>query len=193
MLVLLFMIYYSLGQVRHGRKCLTFDQYMQLTRQQYDKYYSNRTNQPIANIILTSEQASILTRRHNYNTSSNFRFRFVVNENDAGQGTGDPNEYGASVGGPNADAIMMVSSFATLKMQLMAKYTVVNCCSHFHRMILDLLRAGCGAVAKPEFRCLQEMEDPQFHLCCAWDKEERCQRALQKFRRQYKNATQDYA
>jgi prenyltransferase beta subunit len=173
--------------------CLTFAQYMQLTRQQYEKYI-NATNQPtkIATVILTSEQASIVARRHNYSTSTDFPFQFVVNEKDAGQGTGEPEQYGIISGGPDADKIML-STLVALKMQLMAKYTVVNCCSSFHRMILDLLRAGCGAAAEPEFRCLQEMEDPQYHLCCKWDQDEQCQQAMLKFRDRYENATQNYS
>jgi hypothetical protein len=178
--------------------CLRFDQYMQLADQQYQKY--NHRNEPfvpqrkIASIILSSESSTILSRRHNYTTSSKFPFRFVLNENDVGQGHGDPNRYETTSGHANITASqIMVSTMVALKMQLMAKYSVVNCCSGFHRMMLDLLRSGCGVVTKPVFQCLQDMNDPQFHVCCGWEHTKRCKTAREAFQKVYQERPQDYS
>jgi hypothetical protein len=158
---------------------------MQLAVQQYTNY-STGTDK-VASIVLTSEAASMMTHRHNYSTSSQFPFRFVVNVDDVTQGTGTPRRYRAK------DAyLVMLSTMAAMKMQLMPKYSVVNCCSSFHQVILDLLRSGCGAVKSPDFRCLQETDDPRFHVCCEWNRDERCRRSFDDFRKAYENNTKDF-
>jgi hypothetical protein len=87
----------------------------------------------------------------------------------------------------------MISALVAIKMQLMAKYTVVNCCSSFHRMMIDMLRSGCGAVAKPEFRCLQEMEDAQYQICCSWDDDERCVKVFDDFQDKFNETMMNFA
>jgi hypothetical protein len=154
---------------------------MQLVVQQYNKYRytsSNETQQSqqkIASLVLTSESKSMMKARNNYSTSSEFPFTFVVNRDDVAQGTGVPRRYRAM----DAHKVML-STMAALKLQLLPKYTVVNCCSNFHQMMLDMLRVGCGAAKRPAFQCLQETDDPQFHVCCQWSPEERCKKAFEE-------------
>lgn len=159
--------------------CLTFDQYMQWALQQYNKYSNNATTQNVASLVLTSESGSMMRARYKYNDLNEFPFRFVVNADDTTQGTGIPRKYRGKNKGAHE---VMLSTMAALKLQLMPKYSVANCCSNFHQMILDLLRAGCGAVRNPVFQCLQEADDPQFHVCCQWTSEERCKRVFEELR-----------
>jgi hypothetical protein len=162
---------------------------MQLVKQQYHKY-GNGTDR-IASIVLTSETPAILSSRFDYNTSADVPFRFVVNERDVMQAHGDPQWYeNTPHAGPTQ---IMVSSLAAIQMQLLSKYIVVNCCSTFHLMMLDMIRSGCGATSEPEFRCLQDMEDPQFHVCCGWDSDERCEKVKLEFRRDFQNHSNVYA
>jgi hypothetical protein len=163
---------------------------MQLTTQQYHKYWKEKSDPKIASIVLTSEAASVLSRRHNYTTSPEFPFRFVWNQNDVAQGHGEPNRFNESAHGP---AKIMISTLVAIKMQLMAKYTVANCCSAFHRVMVDLLRAGCGAVAEPDFRCLQEVDDPQYRLCCVWEADKRCVMAMKEFQETFQNRMSEFS
>jgi len=65
----------------------------------------------------------------------------------------------------------MLSSISSLKLQLMARVSIGNCCSNFHAMLSDLMLAGCGAASDNKFMCLQEYDDPLLRVCCGWHKQ----------------------
>lgn len=159
---------------------------MELALQQYNKFSNGSA--ALASLVLTSEAASMMGARYNYSTSSDFPFQFVVNDDDVTQGTGHPRKYMWM----DAHKIML-SSMVAIVLQLMPKYIVANCCSSFHQVMLDLLRVGCGAVKTPDFRCLQETDDPQFHVCCGWSRDEPCLKQLEEFRKVLANNTQAFA
>jgi hypothetical protein len=95
---------------------------------------------------------------------SDFPFQFVLNSADVSQGTGSPKNYGQNDTYTND---IMVHSFVALKMQLLSKHFVVNYCSSFHVLMMDLIKHGCGAFPPPTFHCMQELPDP-YWICCAW-------------------------
>lgn len=158
-------------------ECLSFDQYMQIAR---NFSLQNKTTsrqiaeEEIRNIILTSESKEMLQARHRYNTDENFLFTLVANDKDVAQGTGNPKEYDKmNARNITADDIML-STMTSLNMQLMAAYTVGNCCSNFHKLMLEFLSRGCGAAPRNKFECLQENKNPEFRLCCQWSSNQEC-------------------
>lgn len=139
----------------------------------WEKAQINRS--AVANIILTTESKRVMEDMKRFEATSKetlpFSYRFITNSHDVLQGTGFPDHYGANV---TADDVML-SSVASLKLQLLAKTSVGNCCSNFHGLLFHFLRGGCGAARGNEATiCLQQLEDPELRVCCAWDKSETC-------------------
>jgi hypothetical protein len=119
-------------------------------------------------------------------TTANFPFRFVVNEEDVQQGGGWPAKYG-----DKANSVM-VSTFVALKMQLLSKHFVANCCSRFHEVMMDLIRNGCGASSSPTIHCMQELDDEQFQLCCFNTFTKKCRKQIHDYRKYLEEHGPDY-
>ena len=116
--------------------------------------------------------------------TSKAEFQFITNHLDVTQNTGFMNNDWSD---DNADKIML-SAMSSLKVHLMNKITLGNCCSNFHLLLKDLLEEGCGAAVTnrrssstqeeeemgSRFQCLQEHPDEQYRVCCAWDQSDRC-------------------
>ena len=158
-------------------ECLSFDQYMQIAR---NLSLKNKTKsrqiaeEEMRNIILTSESKEMLQARHRYNADENFPFTLIANDKDVAQGTGNPREYNKmNSRNITADDIML-STMSSLNMQLMAAHTVGNCCSNFHKLMMEFLSRGCGAAPRNKFECLQENKNPEFRLCCQWSSNQEC-------------------
>lgn len=77
----------------------------------------------------------------------------------------------------------MLSSMSSLKLQLLPRVSVGNCCSNFHAMLNDFLSEGCGAAKFNSFLCLQEHDDPLLQICCGWHHD--CIQRKRMFREQY--------
>jgi hypothetical protein len=128
-------------------------------------------------IVLTTESESIYRDKTKFESdplqqhSVPFPYQFVSNDHDVRQGTGLPTNFAKHTA--TADEIMM-SAISSLKTQLMARFTVGNCCSNFHLLLFDFLRDGCGAARDNVGQCLQENEDPEFRVCCMWSKTDEC-------------------
>jgi hypothetical protein len=120
-------------------------------------------------VIVTTESPDILYARRNYSMNASWPFKFIVNEADVGQNSGHPSSFGEG----RADEVML-SSVVALKMQLMAKTTVGNCCSGFHKLMAEFLSRGCGATNTNHFECLQENENPEFRSCCQYSNSQKC-------------------
>lgn len=120
-------------------------------------------------VILTTESPVILNAHNNYSMNASWPAKFIVNEDDVGQNSGYPNDFGAG----RADDVML-STVVALKMQLMSESTVGNCCSGFHKLMAEFLSRGCGASATNHFECLQENENPEFRSCCQYSSNEKC-------------------
>ena len=131
-------------------------------------------NNAVANIILTTEDEKVMRDMKTFDpTSIPFSYRFITNDRDVLQGTGFANDF-EKIRNITADQVML-SSLAALKLQLGAKYSVGNCCSNFHNLLFDFLRDGCGAAQDTVAMCLQEMEQAEYRVCCAWDKSDECE------------------
>jgi len=167
-------------------ECLSFDQYMQIATRVAEKAAETRRGSEAEmihkHIVLTSESLPILQARFNYTSNASFPFKFVANDADVAQGTGAPGAFRAmSKINITADDIML-STIMALKMQLLTESTVGNCCSNFHKMMVEFLGNGCGAARRNNFECLQENENPEFRLCCMWSRSKECR---QKDRKQH--------
>jgi hypothetical protein len=128
-------------------------------------------------IIVTSEAPAMREAQEKFEKHGllPFNFRFVNNDHDHSQGTGNPIRMGEMVTNKTVtmDEIML-SAISSLKIQLHARYTIGNCCSNFHLLMFDFLRDGCGASRDQLSECMQDNEDPEFRLCCQWTKTDEC-------------------
>jgi hypothetical protein len=148
--------------------CYGFDTYMTLMRRMWDDQLQPPPGTKKGDIFLTTEDKIVMTSRLDYERNESFPFRFIVNENDVLQGSGEPTSFKG-----RADSIML-ASIVSMKLQLQSKFLVVNCCSNFHLIMFDLFLEGCGAVPDSQPMCLQEHPDPQFHICCGWTRSSEC-------------------
>eukprot|EP00521_Asterionellopsis_glacialis_P016012 CAMPEP_0195309498 /NCGR_PEP_ID=MMETSP0707-20130614/38767_1 /TAXON_ID=33640 /ORGANISM="Asterionellopsis glacialis, Strain CCMP134" /LENGTH=273 /DNA_ID=CAMNT_0040373795 /DNA_START=1285 /DNA_END=2106 /DNA_ORIENTATION=- len=159
-------------------ECLSFDQYMKLMGQIWKK--NEGALQGAADIVLTSESEQILAEKEKYETNATlkslvpFDYRFITNDGDVMQGTGNPNNFAANLINETSADDIMLSAITSLKTQLKAGFSVGNCCSNFHNLIFDFLRDGCGAAEENWSQCLQENEDPELRVCCQWTKTDEC-------------------
>lgn len=170
-------------------ECLSFPQYMKLMGQVWTnnqgpiRETANRRSLPEAvtnaHIVLTTEAESIFRDKAKFESdpqqrkSVPFDYQFVTNDEDVRQGTGLPANFGKHVKNVTADDIML-SAVSSIQTQLMARFTVGNCCSNFHLLLFDFLRDGCGAARDNDAQCLQENKDPEFRVCCQWSKTDEC-------------------
>jgi hypothetical protein len=172
-------------------ECLEFPQYMRVIGQIWNKHKSSILNPSqgqgtwVSNtsIVLTSESQSVLKDKETFENNFTltrtvpFSYRFITNDHDVMQSTGDPNIFDksnrVSTNKVSQDEVML-SAISSLKAQLMAKFTVGNCCSNFHLLLFDFLQDGCGAATENVGQCLQENEDPEFRVCCMWSKSAEC-------------------
>lgn len=150
-----------------------------------------KSNDDLVNIVVTSESREILRQHQRYasdvrnSNQSLANPRFIWNHRDVAQDTGYLEEVLIS-SGDSANAFnstadeMMLSALSSLRVQLQTGVALGNCCSNFHLLIKDLLDQGCGATDTSHFQCLQDHEDPAYHICCSWDQSPRCQMRRQQ-------------
>jgi len=137
-------------------------------------------------IIVTTESASVLKEKDTFLADTSlvkrtvpFKFEFILNEHDIQQDSGNPRdnipEHNLDVvlEENNADKVML-SMISSLQLQLLARYSIGNCCSNFHRIIFELLDGGCGAAYESGPECLQTNPNPEFRICCVWDTSNEC-------------------
>ena len=170
-------------------ECLSFPQYMKVVAQKWKVQQKSiiqsatalnaAANQTFF-IILTSESQSILHDKELFENDDTlrqsvpFRYQFLTNEHDVMQSTGLPKDFMKNMTHGATHEDIMLSAISSLKAQLMAKFTVGNCCSNFHLLLFDFLQDGCGAAKDNIAQCLQDNEDPEFRICCMWSKTDEC-------------------
>uniref|UniRef100_A0A7S0AWF5 Uncharacterized protein n=1 Tax=Minutocellus polymorphus TaxID=265543 RepID=A0A7S0AWF5_9STRA len=71
---------------------------------------------------------------------------------------------------------VVYSAISTVYFQLHSTATLGNGCSHFHNLVLQFFRAGCGVSSDNRGELLQELKDPRFYLCCEKRANPRCMR-----------------
>jgi hypothetical protein len=138
-------------------------------------------------IIFTTESKQMVGDQavfmnQSLSNSSQLKYRFVANRYDVIP------DYGHGVRRPLINATadqVMLSAVSSLKLQLMARLTIGNCCSGFDITMNSFLSEGLGAASSSSFECLQENENPEFRLCCHQNRicQEVRDAEIQKFRR----------
>ena len=117
-------------------------------------------------VILTSESKDILQSRLAYiPKNESFPFEFIVNEEDVGQGSGNPNSFASSQNGFTPDDVM-ISSLVSMKMQIHSESMILNSCSNFHILIGTLVHVGCSRTNYSE--TLLQNDNPEFRMKCLW-------------------------
>jgi len=153
---------------RRESECLTFDQYMEVVKEfgaRRSAITKDESGSVHNKIILTTESKNILESRHGYTAKNgDFPYEFIVNEEDVGQGSGNPNAF--TRGSYTADDVM-ISSMVSLKLQLHANSLLLNTCSNFHVLIGAMKDAGCGLASYAEV--MKDNVNPEFRLKCGWD------------------------
>jgi len=157
-------------------ECLTFAQYMEAATKLWERHGPVSSNQNLTSVIVTTESLSVLNEQQEYAANFSKRhvdlpFRFILNRRDVAQDTGFVKKIRSTTTADEA----MLSALSSFQVQLYTRVTVGNCCSNFHLLLGDLLVEGCGASHEHYLQCLQDHEDPEFRMCCAWDKSEECQ------------------
>ena len=117
-------------------------------------------------IVVTSETKELIMSRLRYMPkNSSFPFDFLVNEQDAGQGTGDPKtRIWLTTGADN----IMISSLISLQLQLYPESLAYNSCSNWHKVIASLFRNGCGLARDFYLESLQNNDNKEFRVRCNW-------------------------
>jgi hypothetical protein len=137
------------------------------------------------NVLLTSESRKVFQEQQEFlhNTAlqeatSPFPFRIITNS----EGDVHPIQKNWRSHSPYLNFTSdqnMIAALSSLQIQLLAKYTIGNCCSNFHQLLFDFLKAGCGKVQTSNnatmttsggggqgAECLQSNENPELRLCC---------------------------
>jgi hypothetical protein len=172
---------------RFESECLSFEQHMKVVTQIWKRNIFNQTEtrtttRPILNVLLTSESQSVFDEQQKFvknqtlrDTITPFPLRFITNDGDVNH---IKKFWHVPVNNSTADQ-SVVAALSSLQAQLVAKYTVGNCCSNFHNVLFDLLRGGCGFFpddGSGKAECLQNNENPEFQVCCSPKKTSQCAR-----------------
>ena len=173
-------------------ECLSFEQYMRVMVQIWNRHQQNITMAmkqaavDKVSIVLTTESASVLQDKDDFlaNTSHvqkiiPFDFEFIMNDFDIQQDSGNPQN---NLPEHNLDQVLdenkadqvMLSMISSLQLQLLSRYAIGNCCSNFHRLLFELMDAGCGAPYDRFAECLQWNQEAEFRICCLWDQSDEC-------------------
>lgn len=169
-------------------ECLAFPQYMKVMGQIWNTHQEvigqsashHGAINGTTSIVLTTESQSVLRDKEKFEkdvmlrATVPFQYQFVTNDHDIMQSTGLPKNFIKNTNNVATLDEIMLSAISSLKAQLMAKFTIGNCCSNFHLMLFDFLQDGCGAAKDNIGQCLQDNEDPEFRLCCMWSKTDEC-------------------
>jgi hypothetical protein len=151
---------------RRESTCLSFERYMELANDTFQKYGYNRENNGTStgrsrhSVVVTTEDSAVANETRNYPSK---HFPLIINKADAQQDTGKPSNYKYKT----QAASIMRSSMIALTMQMYPTHTFGNCCSNFHQIIFDLLESGCGLSKRR--MCLNQHPNRKFRVCCKWD------------------------
>ena len=158
---------FSIGSDKCGSEsqCLPFDEYIGLIRDFIDMRVSMRKEEgketSIDKIIFTSEDPDLIKARLAYVKNESFPFNFIINDDDAGQQGGGNSKYFRL----NDPDHIMLSTLISIKMQLHTKSIVMNACSNFHKLIIDLTLHDCGAHNYMEI--YSQNRNPEYRLKCS--------------------------
>jgi hypothetical protein len=120
-----------------------------------------------SSVFVTTEAKEVqeeMTRLAQDNSTS---IRILLNEHDVLPDSGFRAEP-PNGNDPNDDVV--TAALSSLQAQLRTSLIIGNCCSNFHLILKDFVAIGCGAVADQRFQCLQRHSNPDYRLCCSWDR-----------------------
>jgi hypothetical protein len=144
---------------RRESTCLSFDSYIDLAHQQIKEYFPMDPYN--VSLIITTEDSKIAEMSKNFTSS---KFKIVMNTNDVLQNSGRPSTFKFKRQARN----IMISSLVAIKLQLLSRHMIGNCCSNFYLLLRDLQNFGCGMAL--ESACLQDALEERFHIQCMWDR-----------------------
>jgi hypothetical protein len=184
MLVTHILIYYTISifnvsgsdKCNRESECLSFDQHMHAALEEWENLSGQPFNATKPYVVFTTESRSLITEQKEYIAQQppEHKVRFATNIHDVVPDSGRGVTYAR--GQVDADSAML-AALTTLKLQMVPRLTIGNCCSGFHTLIHFFRNGGLGTVnatasSSSVFRCLQELENPHYRLCC-W-KGKRC-------------------
>ena len=150
----------------HESECLSYADHLHVATYQW-----NRTvGTPDPTVLLTTESKQVLEQHTRFVDESSdpaASYRFVLNDYDV---LPDSGRGVSRVAGIDADEVML-SAVSSLRLQLMARMVIGNCCSGFHNLIDFLRGEGLGAAVDSQYHCLQQHEEPEYRICC-WRKDD---------------------
>ena len=148
---------------------MPFANYIQAAQETWESFVGDR---PPSTLVITTESRTIRDEATSFQTNTSSTVTFLLNEQDVTQDTGYLEDLRATNSSDNADEILL-SALSSLQLQLSTRITLGNCCSNFHLLLKDLLEEGCG-MPNHKFQCLQQHANPNYRLCCSWDKTPEC-------------------
>lgn len=155
-------------------ECMSFQNHLQAAEESWQTMNVSSDQEPF--IVITTESKKIKEEMESLRrtNATDFAPTLVVNHLDITQDTGyfEPLSNDNTTGDHTDGAIL--SAMSSLKLQLLPRLTLGNCCSSFHLMLKDILSEGCGAHHDHVFQCLQGHANPKFRTCCSWDKSPGC-------------------
>jgi hypothetical protein len=156
-------------------ECLSFPENMQMAAHFWDKYLQAHSLPPTdPTIIFTTESTSVVQDQITFVTNATWREkypyqpRFITNAQDVTPDTGFVSEATRDKSRNITANNALLSSIASLKLQMLARVTVGNCCSNFHALLSDFYAQGCGGARTNDFWCSQENDDISLMVCCGW-------------------------
>jgi hypothetical protein len=160
-------------------ECLSFDKHMLAAFDEWESQLGRPYNATKPYVMFTTESSSLINDQKNYVTQRKQQsspledeVRFATNIHDVAPNSGRGVKYAKDQVDPDT---AMLAALITLKLQMVPRITIGNCCSGFHQLIHYFRNGGLGtldtspSLPTPIFRCLQEMENPHYRLCC-WKK-----------------------
>jgi hypothetical protein len=159
---------------------MPFSHHIEAAKETWIAYMNASFGSDVVSVVVTTESKSVLREQAAF--ASNpilgnglFDFQFILNHRDVAQDTGYLEIFDQFTNESEAKSdSIMVSAMASLRLQLMTRVTLGNCCSNFHLLLKDLLFEGCGSCKQNTFQCLQDHGNAKFRVCCTWDKSSEC-------------------
>jgi hypothetical protein len=138
-------------------------------------WYQNETGSDANPIVVFSTESEEMVQNQTefvanveWQRQFPFNFSFVRNHRDVTPDSGWVKDIRRKKWNITADDNML-SVLSILKMQLLPRLSMGNCCSHFHMIMNELLKGGLGDANDNHFKCMQDFDDPDLRMCC-WGK-----------------------
>jgi hypothetical protein len=160
-------------------------------------WYQNETGSDANPIVVFSTESQEMVQNQTefvanvqWQRQFPFNFTFVRNVRDVTPGSGWVKDFKKKNLNITADDNML-SVLSTLKMQLLPRLSMGNCCSSFHMLMNELLNGGLGAANDNNFKCMQDFDDPNLRMCC-WNNKS-CWKKRQEDKQKREDAAEEAA